>query len=655
MVLTVDGEVVTDLDPVIGYMHRGNEKLPENCDFRQAIGYHDRTDYLAQFNTEHCFVEAVEKLGGIVPTERAQYIRVILAELNRITSHLMFIGAFGTDVGLFGTSFMYAFRDREYVQEFFEEITGERMMYNYFRPGGVAWDVPENFSERCTEMLGRIRSGIGDLEGLMIDNEVVLARCRGLSPMTPEEAINWGLSGPLLRATGLAHDIRRAEPYSIYDRFEFDIPVGTNGDVYDRLIVRLRGDEAVRAHRRAGAGADARRPDHGRGDEAHPPRARRRGLHARREPARRVRRLPRLHRHRQAVPPQGARRVLLQPLRPARDVRRPLRRGRHHDPRLDRHRAVRGGPMTAAVAADRRESSRPTPGWTPLVRLAVVAVLLPVGVIFLTWLERKVIGRLQQRLGPMRVGPYGPAAGRRRHDQADHEGRRAARHGRPLDVRAGAVRDRRAGDHGAGGAAVHRGHLHPQHGAGPVLHRRRVRPLDRRLRDGRLGLRQQVRAARRRPRRRAAHQLRSAADPRRRRDRHAGPDAEPRRSSSPLQDDTPFIAYQPLGFIIFTIAGLAELYRQPFDIPVAESEVVGGATVEYSGIRWSMFQLGEFASLVLISILGLADLPRRLDLAVQRRPRRLGAGAADGREDDRRSSSSSCGCGRACRACASTS
>jgi NADH:ubiquinone oxidoreductase subunit D len=239
MVITVDGEVVRDLDPVIGYMHRGNEKLPENCDFRQVIGYHDRTDYLAQFNTEHCWVEAVEKLGGIVPTERSQYIRVILAELNRITSHLMFIGAFGTDAGLFGTSFMYAFRDRETIQELFEEVTGERMMYNYFRPGGLGWDVPENFVERCRQMLDVVRRGTSDLRGLMIGNEVIMARCRNLSPMTPEQAINWGLSGPLLRSTGLAHDIRRAEPYSIYDRFEFDIPTGTTGDVYDRLLVRV--------------------------------------------------------------------------------------------------------------------------------------------------------------------------------------------------------------------------------------------------------------------------------------------------------------------------------------------------------------------------------------------------------------------------------
>jgi NADH:ubiquinone oxidoreductase subunit D len=239
MVLSVDGEVVTDLDPVIGYMHRGNEKLPENLDYRQVIGFHDRIDYLAQFNTEHCWVEAVEKLGGIVPTERSQYIRVILAELNRVTSHLMFVGAFGTDVGLFGTSFMYAFRDRETVQDYFEEITGERMMYNYFRPGGVAWDVPDDFEERTRQIVRQIRKGIDDLQGLMMQNEVVLARCRGLSPMTPEQAINWGVTGPLLRATGLAHDLRRAEPYSIYDRFEFDIPTGSTGDIYERIVVRI--------------------------------------------------------------------------------------------------------------------------------------------------------------------------------------------------------------------------------------------------------------------------------------------------------------------------------------------------------------------------------------------------------------------------------
>ena len=239
MVLRVDGEVVQDLDPVIGYMHRGNEKLPENCDYRQVIGYHDRTDYLAQFLTEHCYVQAVEKLAAIPVPERADYLRVILCELNRIASHLMFMGAFGTDIGLFGTSFMYAFRDREILQDFFEEITGERLMYGYFRPGGLGWDVPDDFRERCRQVIASVKRGIEDLDGLMTENEVVLARCRGLSPVTPEDAINWGFSGPMLRATGLKHDLRRAEPYSIYDRFDFDIPAGSQGDAYDRYWVRL--------------------------------------------------------------------------------------------------------------------------------------------------------------------------------------------------------------------------------------------------------------------------------------------------------------------------------------------------------------------------------------------------------------------------------
>jgi len=151
----------------------------------------------------------------------------------------MFMGAFGTDIGVFGTAFMYAFRDREIIQDLFEEVTGERMMYAYFRAGGVAWDVPKDFRERCREILDAVRRGIEDIDGLMTDNEVIIARCRGVSPVTPEDAINWGLTGPMLRATGLKHDVRRAEPYCIYDRFEFDIPTGVQGDVYDRYLVRL--------------------------------------------------------------------------------------------------------------------------------------------------------------------------------------------------------------------------------------------------------------------------------------------------------------------------------------------------------------------------------------------------------------------------------
>ena len=181
----------------------------------------------------------MEKLAGLEVPERAEYIRVVLAELNRIASHFMFMGAFGTDIGVLGTPFMYSFREREVIQDLFEEVTGERMMYAYFRPGGVAWDVPDDFEERCRGVLAQARRGIDDIDGLLTENEVILARCQGLSPVTPEDAISWGLTGPMLRATGLKHDLRRAEPYSIYDRFDFDIPTGSQGDVYDRYLVRL--------------------------------------------------------------------------------------------------------------------------------------------------------------------------------------------------------------------------------------------------------------------------------------------------------------------------------------------------------------------------------------------------------------------------------
>lgn len=240
MVLSIDGERVADLEPVIGYMHRGAEKLSENCDYRQAIGYQDRTEYLAQFNAELCYVMAVEKLMGLDVPERAEYIRIILAELNRISSHFMFMGAFGTDMGVFGTPFMYAFRERERIQDLFEEVSGDRMMYSYFRVGGVAWDVPEHFEEQTRAVLKEVRQGMADIDGLMTDNEVFLSRARDVGGMSCEDAINWGLSGPMLRACGVKHDLRRAEPYSIYPRLEFDIPVGERGDVFDRYWVRLQ-------------------------------------------------------------------------------------------------------------------------------------------------------------------------------------------------------------------------------------------------------------------------------------------------------------------------------------------------------------------------------------------------------------------------------
>lgn len=239
MVLRVDGEVVTDCEPYIGYLHRGLEKLTENHDYRQSMGWWDRTDYLAGMCCEGAYCMAVEKLAGMQVPERAEYIRVIMMELSRISSHFMFLGAFGADVGSFGTSFVYAWRERERIYDLFEEVSGDRMFPTYFRPGGITMDLPENFDAHCRGLLGNIRKGIEDLDGLLTGNEIFIERCRNLAPLDTERAIALGITGPVLRATGLAWDVRKAEPYSIYDRLKFDIPVGRQGDIFDRFFVRL--------------------------------------------------------------------------------------------------------------------------------------------------------------------------------------------------------------------------------------------------------------------------------------------------------------------------------------------------------------------------------------------------------------------------------
>jgi NADH-quinone oxidoreductase subunit D len=163
----------------------------------------------------------------------------MMAELSRINSHFMFLGAFGADVGSFGTSFIYAWRERERIYDLFEEVAGDRMFPTYFRVGGVTMDLPENFEARCRWLLGSIKQGIEDLDGLLTGNEIFVERCRGLSPLSTERAIALGVTGPILRATGLPWDIRKAEPYGIYDRLKFEIPTGRSGDVFDRYYVRL--------------------------------------------------------------------------------------------------------------------------------------------------------------------------------------------------------------------------------------------------------------------------------------------------------------------------------------------------------------------------------------------------------------------------------
>jgi NADH-quinone oxidoreductase subunit D len=239
MVLTVDGEIVREVVPYIGYMHRGGEKLAETMDYRQGIGWMDRTEYLAQFNAELSYVMAVEALAELQVPDRAQWIRTILCELNRLSSHFMFTGAFGTDVGVFGTAFTYSFREREVIQDLFEEITGDRLMYAYFRPGGLAWEVPDNFVERVRQVLKSSRQGIKDMDGLLSENEMFRARTQGIGVISAEDAIDWGCTGPVLRSTGVPFDLRRTEPYMKYDELDFDVITGTNGDVYDRYVCRI--------------------------------------------------------------------------------------------------------------------------------------------------------------------------------------------------------------------------------------------------------------------------------------------------------------------------------------------------------------------------------------------------------------------------------
>ncbi|MBR74351.1 MAG: NADH-quinone oxidoreductase subunit NuoD [Dehalococcoidaceae bacterium] len=240
MVLSVDGEMITDVTPYIGYLHRGAEKLCETMDYRQGIGFMDRTEYLANFNAELSYVMAVEKLLNIEVPERANWIRMILVELNRLSSHFMFVGAFGVDTGVFGTPFLYSFRERERLIDFFEEISGDRMMYAYFRPGGLAWDAPSNFEQRIEEVLHSSEQGIKDMDQLLTNNEIFLARTKQVGIINRQDAIDWGMSGPSLRASGVDYDIRKAEPYLYYDQIDFDVITAQNGDVFDRYFVRLQ-------------------------------------------------------------------------------------------------------------------------------------------------------------------------------------------------------------------------------------------------------------------------------------------------------------------------------------------------------------------------------------------------------------------------------
>lgn len=237
--LTMDGEKIVDADMVIGYLHRSMEKLAEERTYTQNIPFTDRTDYLAAMTGNLAYVMAVEKLMEIEVPERANWIRTIMAELQRYASHCMASGTFANDCGMWQTSVMHMMRDREKILDFFEMACGARLTTNYMRIGGVARDVPPEFFPRLRELLDDLPQRMNEYEDLLLDNEIIIARSRGLAVLTPEEAIGYSLSGPMLRGSGVAWDLRKADPYASYDKVEFDIAVGTQGDAYDRFAVRL--------------------------------------------------------------------------------------------------------------------------------------------------------------------------------------------------------------------------------------------------------------------------------------------------------------------------------------------------------------------------------------------------------------------------------
>ena len=236
---TVDGEKVIDAEMVMGYLHRSMEKLAEERTYTQNIPFTDRTDYLASMSNNLGYCLAVEKLAGIDVPARGDAIRVIMAELQRLASHCMAVGAFANDTGAWQTPVMWAFREREKILDIFEMTSGARLTCNYMRIGGVAFDLPEGFEEAVRKVLREIVPFLDETEGLLSGNEIFLARTRGVGVLTAEMATNASLSGPMLRGSGIAWDLRKADPYCGYEDYDFEIPIGYQGDSYDRFIVRL--------------------------------------------------------------------------------------------------------------------------------------------------------------------------------------------------------------------------------------------------------------------------------------------------------------------------------------------------------------------------------------------------------------------------------
>ncbi len=238
LMLTMNGEKIVRIEPVVGYLHRAIEKVCENRTYFQCVPMLDRFEYVTAMSCGQVFSNAVEKLAGIEVPERAEYLRVIMLELNRIASHLLFYGVTAMDIGAL-TPFLYGLRERELIIDLFEMTCGQRLTYNYIRPGGVAYDIPKEFIPKCRETIATIREKMSDYEGLLLENPIWLVRNKKIGYLSPGLAIAYGVSGPVARASGVNYDIRRDDPYSIYDKFDFEVAVRDGGDCYDRFLLRL--------------------------------------------------------------------------------------------------------------------------------------------------------------------------------------------------------------------------------------------------------------------------------------------------------------------------------------------------------------------------------------------------------------------------------
>ena len=238
LVLEMDGEIVERADPHIGLLHRGTEKLIEYKSYLQAVPYFDRLDYVAPMNQEHAFALAVERLLGITPPPRAQYIRVLYSEIGRILNHILNITTMALDVGAM-TPLLWGFEEREKLMEFFERASGARLHAAYFRPGGVHLDLPAGLTDDILKFCDAFPAHVDDVEGLLTDNRIFRQRTVDIGVVSARDAIDWGFTGPMLRASNVAWDLRKAQPYDAYDKMKFEIPVGKTGDCFARYLVRI--------------------------------------------------------------------------------------------------------------------------------------------------------------------------------------------------------------------------------------------------------------------------------------------------------------------------------------------------------------------------------------------------------------------------------